>query len=338
MMPPVRVVEEVPVATDYRRFASLGMLLVDSGGTVCCDRTFSDVFSVPSDLPLSESAVARIFPSGFRPADCISTAPASVRSCRLSTQGGRTLAVTLHSERLGPSSWTIAIRAEEAEEETKEAAPHLVALQLLEDQLASRHHIARYLHDTVSQSMVAVAFHLSRLQRHAVLASHSDLSRAIELSENSAREVRVLNHLLGLPVSTAEDSRRLSCAAAALQCYFDSLERDAGLPVSFEIAGPLPEAALLDRFARSLICAATQRWAEVAAGNPVPTRVVLSSRPPGLELRFLSVAPHNPAILALLSSSLLRECLRVTGGSLDTVPSYDGGSARLVIGTARRPA
>lgn len=209
----------------------------------------------------------------------------------------------------------------------------------MRDQLASRKDIARYVHDTASQSILAVALSLARLRRNPVFASAPGFARAVELCDLCSRDLRVLSDVLSFPVSCAGDSEGSDDPVSALQWYVQTLKEDSGLNVTFEATGGMPEDFVaLGEVARALICAAIHRWAESAINLPssdrtlsTATRICLTRSHHGVELQFSSDRPGDPSVAALQSSSLFQGRLRAIGGSRETGLAHGGSSVSLVL-------
>jgi hypothetical protein len=199
--------------------------------------------------------------------------------------------------------------------------------EVLRDQSASRRDIARYLHDTASQSILAVSLSLARLRLNPALASTPGFARAVELCETCGRDLRALSAVLSLPVSCAGDSEENDDPVPALEWYVQTLREDSGLNVTFEATGGMQSNAVaLGEVARTLISAAVQRWAESVisrrasdrTGSPA-TRIRLARTHRGVELQFLSDRQDDPSIAALLASSLFRDRLRSDGSSASLI-------------------
>jgi hypothetical protein len=210
---------------------------------------------------------------------------------------------------------------------------HAPELGFLDDHFASRSNIATYLHDTLSQHLVAMSLLLNRLQRHAADGSAPDLVRTLALCERCSRDLRVLSDVLTPALSTTEACNGDE-AISALQWYVEHLRDDTGLRVRFDVdRGGLDATCSVTAVSRTLLASALQRWAEVAINHPPAgeTRIRLTCAANGLALQFLSSQPADPGIAAILSSSVLREGVRTAGGNLGRVASHNGESACLAI-------
>lgn len=315
-----------------------GLVLLDSSGTICsCNETFFEVFS--------GTKISEIFPPGFRPYDLLRTAELLcgthlTRQCTLSMPGGEQKSAKLLLNQIGPW-WLLAIELPSGASQNENYPA--VDLNFLEDQMASRIDIAKYLHDTVCQNLVAVSLSLARLQRNPGIATAAGLASAMELCDHCSREVRASINVLAPPLSTSEPADDVLAetadnAVSTLQWYVANLRETAGLRVSFAASsndgldGRGSQFSLqTSRFVRTLLCAAVQRWAEAAINRSAPTSILLTRQARGLELQIQSECPGDPPIAAVLSSSLIRESLRAIGGTIESRFSPAGDSVRLVI-------
>jgi hypothetical protein len=205
-------------------------------------------------------------------------------------------------------------------------------LGFLNDHLASRSNIATYLHDTLSQHLVAMSLLLTLLQRDPALGSSPDLIRILALCKTCSRDLRVLSDVLTPALSSAEECNADE-VISALQWYVEHLRDDTGLRVRFDADRGSGASFSVIPIRRTLLGAVLERWAEAAINHPLAgeTRIRLTLAPHGPALQFLSSQSADPGIAAVLSSSILRESVRAAGGNLGPVASHNGASACLVF-------
>jgi hypothetical protein len=307
-----------------------GLVLLDAAGIVCAyDGKFGQLFAVPSQLPVPDTVIERIFPPGLRPRDLVLSATAGIhhehgKVFRLAAAGNQAVLARLQLQRIG--DWCIlGIHLTDCDRQSPEPG-------FLDDQFATRRDIAAYLHDTVSQHLVALSFLLARLRRDPAIASAPDFVRTVALFDTCSRDLRVLSDAL-TPALSATGECSADEAISALQWYVEHLRDDAGLPVRFDAVGHSGASGSINPVFRAVLGATLQRWAEVAINHPHAgeTHILLAQAAPGLVLQFLSSQSADPGIAAILSSSVLRESVRAAGGNLGTVTSHKGESACLTF-------
>lgn len=326
-----------------------GHLLLDSSGRVNGrDRKFQQLFAVSENAVLQDADIDAIFPAGFRPRDLIAgIAPENPARCVLGSAPGQRLRATLKLEPMG-ECWLLAIFADAEDAITlpgRVIPPPAAQSAFLADLHTTRSDIARYLHDTVCQSLVALSLSLARMQSDPGLESMPALLLAADWCDTSSHDLRCLMEILSSPLSSHEDD----CVVSDLSCYVRHLREDAGVNVRFEgvfgtagSGGGADLSLATDPIAASLISAALQRWAEAAMnqsacdGDPeASTRISLRQSPNDTEFQFLNARHGDAAIEALLTSALIIDGVRATGGSLAPIPGQTGSSALLRIGPVR---
>jgi len=113
-----------------------------------------------------------------------------------------------------------------------ERAVRQLSRRLLQSQDEERRRIARELHDTTAQNLVAIRLNLARLVKHIENLSPAMtdcLNETIELTDRSISEIRTLSYLLHPPLI---DEAGL---AAALRWYVRGFARRSGIEVALEI-------------------------------------------------------------------------------------------------------
>jgi hypothetical protein len=247
-----------------------------------------------------------------------------VKVFRLAAAGNQAVPARLQLQPIG-DWWILGIHLAGDDRQTAEPG-------FLDDQFATRKDIATYLHNTLSQHLVAMSFLFARLRRDPAIGSAPDFVRTVALFDTCSRDLRVLSDAL-TPALSATGECSADEAVSALQWYVEHLRDDAGLPVRFDAADHSGASGSISPVLRMLLCAALQRWAEVAINHPLAgeTHILLTQAASGLALQFLSSQPADPGIAAILSSSVLRESVRAAGGNLGTVTSHKGESACLAF-------
>ncbi len=204
-----------------------------------------------------------------------------------------------------------------------EQALRSLSEQALKEIQEERSTTSRFLHDTVSQDLVALSFSLSRLQQNQQTAAGLQaISQSMELLDRCCRDVRLLSYLLAPPLF--EEIGLIP----ALEWYGGHLQREAGMSVEldFELLSTLPSQerqALI--FAALQACVARSVRQMDKTAKTVGLRVLDGM----LSLRYDSIAAvrrREPEDVESISAEfqLIRERLRHIGGRLD-LEAANGG-------------
>jgi PAS domain S-box-containing protein len=141
--------------------------------------------------------------------------------------------------------------------------------EAIADQTAEFRNMARFLHDTISQDLTALSYHVSYLENAAIEQSAQIHSRAAAaLIDRCCRYVRVMSFMLA-PPSPPETTLE-----ASIGQYTDFMREEVGLAVVAEIE-PLP--ATVPPEVQLLLFAALRKW--VAQG-------VRTRRKPRISIRL----------------------------------------------------
>jgi PAS domain S-box-containing protein len=200
--------------------------------------------------------------------------------------------------------------------------------ELLEAQRAASENVSGYLHDTVSQNLVVLAFSLSEMQRHPEESLTEGLQNAVELVDRCCRDLRVLTYALAPPLFEGSES------AAALEWYAEHLRADAGIAVEFS-ADAIPDDTAPE--VRALLLAAIREWAERAIRHRGGrTKISLTAQFFVISLEFAGERADDEAVGGILSSRLIAERARALGGSIQAAQGEEGISARISVDSRGR--
>lgn len=184
------------------------------------------------------------------------------------------------------------------------------------DRTAELCDISRFLHDTISQDLVALSFTLSQLQTMALNASaRTEVESALRMLDRCCREVRLIGSMLA-PPSISDIT--LDAAIAQLAQF---LRDETDIPVTLDL-DPVPP---LQEESQLLLIASVQMWFARAirhrAGRSICAR--LRGRPKKV---FLGLEMSPPPAGALAGWTVLRERARAHGGDF----SIESNSGRMI--------
>lgn len=191
--------------------------------------------------------------------------------------------------------------------------------------------MARFLHDTISQDLVALSYNVSYLETMAMnQAERTHTSAALDLIDRSCRFIRAMSFMLAPPSPpeiTLEES---------IEQYMDYLRHETGLALT---AGIDPVSATVPLEAQSLLFLAVQKW--IAQGIRTRRRpaisVRLGNRGEGtvLEMETVCLAAAPPVELPPRSPNtgwaVIRERTRALGGEFDIAGDSDRVFARISL-------
>jgi PAS domain S-box-containing protein len=188
---------------------------------------------------------------------------------------------------------------------------------LMTDRTAELRDIARFLHDTISQDLVALSYNVSYLDATAVnQPAHTHAGSALDLVDRCCRFIRAMSFMLA-PPSPPETSLEES-----IRQYTDYVREETGLAVTACI-DPVPVTVPLE--AQSLLFVAVQKWIEQGIqirGKP-DISVHLGNRGSGtvLEMETVRGASAKPVESRPRSPgtgwALIRERTQALGGEFD---------------------
>ncbi len=197
-------------------------------------------------------------------------------------------------------------------------APYIVctvtdslSLKLIKDRAAELREISRFIHNTITQDLVALAFNVSELE-----------ATALALVDRCCRDVRVISCMLAppvLPETTLEES---------IELYAGYVREEAGLPVAVDVD---PVSGTVSPEAQALFFTAVQKWF---------ARGILSRARPEISVRLrdrgvgavLELEMVPPALVVSVSGwAIIRERARALGGEADIAGDSTRISARLSL-------
>jgi PAS domain S-box-containing protein len=203
--------------------------------------------------------------------------------------------------------------------------------ELITDRAAEFREMARFLHDTISQDLVALSYNLSYLETMALSQTErTHTSSALELIDRCCRFIRAMSFMLAPPSppdTTLEES---------IQQYMDYLRDETGLVLTAGI-DPVPASVPLE--AQSLLFVAVQKWIAQGIrtrGKPAIS-VRLGNRGAGtvLEMETVCMAPA-PLVEPRPQSphtgwAVIRERTRALGGEFNMAGDSTRAFARISL-------
>lgn len=197
-------------------------------------------------------------------------------------------------------------------------APHIVCTvsdslsrELIKDRTAELRDISRFIHNTITQDLVALSFNVSELE-----------TTALGLVERCCRDVRVISCMLASPLlseTTLEES---------IELYAACVREEAGLPVAVDVD---PVSGTVSPEGQALFFAAVQKWL---------MRGILSRSRPEISVRLrdrsvgavLELEMVPPALVVSVSGwTIIRERARALGGEVDIAGDSTRISAKLSL-------
>jgi len=183
--------------------------------------------------------------------------------------------------------------------------------ELITDRTAELRDISRFIHNTITQDLVALSFNVSELE-----------TTALRLVDRCCRDIRVISCMLAPPLlseTTLEES---------IELYAGYVREEAGLAVAVDVD---PVSGTVSPEAQALFFAAVQKWL---------VRGILSRSSPEISVRLrdrglgavleLEMAP--PALVVSVSGwAIIRERARALGGQVDIAGDSTSDSAKLSL-------
>jgi PAS domain S-box-containing protein len=179
-----------------------------------------------------------------------------------------------------------------------------------EEAAAERRDVSRFLHDTISQDLVALSFTLSKLQ------SQTDGADALDLIDRCCRDIRLISYIIA-PPSTGEAG-----LGTAIEWYTEYLE-EAGIETNVEFAPGVDESLSLD--ATDLFLAAIQEWTARMIRRRLRSRLFigLHRNRSGIVLELKSAADRRMTA----GWTTFRESARTLGGLFEVID----GAAEVIV-------
>lgn len=181
-----------------------------------------------------------------------------------------------------------------------------VSRDLWSDRMDEFRDIARFLHNTVSQDLVALSFSLDALQTaRAEPALQPDLESALRLIDRCCRDIRVLSSLVTPPLLAGTTLEQLIEAQAAF------VHEETGMRISPDL-DPVSELLLPD--GQLLIFTAVQSWIGRAVLGRTKTDITIRLRSPRGGGVVLEMESDRPPAEPDRGWSLFRERAQAFGG------------------------
>ncbi len=205
---------------------------------------------------------------------------------------------------------------------------------LMQERAAERRELSRFLHDTISQDLVALSFGLSELQGEVLgLPCAGNAARAAYLTDRCCSNVRALSYMLSPPPPGEPNIQ------TALEHYAGYM-REAGLEVVIESRPGLED---VSPEAGSLLLAAVQEWAGRTIRTRMSARLFIRAgrTDSGIVLELKSVpggttAGVNEMAAAIDGWTALKARAAALRGRFEVTPGPEGAVGRLTLPESRR--
>jgi PAS domain S-box-containing protein len=184
--------------------------------------------------------------------------------------------------------------------------------EILNNRTRELRDISRFLHDTISQDLVALSFNISELEakaRDGPMENHARL--AVDMVDRCCRDIRVISYMLAPPFlseTTLQES---------IEQFAACVREETGLTITVDL-DQSPRTIVPE--ARVLVFAAVQSWVAGGIGSrSKPDLFIrLARRESKIELDLEMIPAESPARAVLLSGwSLFRSITRALGGEFD---------------------
>jgi len=188
--------------------------------------------------------------------------------------------------------------------------------------------ISRFLHNTVSQDLIALSFYVSELENAALdVPARIRAGATLELIDRCCRNIRLISYMLA-PPSLAEIP-----LAESIEQYASSVREETLLAIAVDID---PVSETVPHQVRLLLFTAVQSWVMRAIrSHPKPALSVrLGNRSAGmvLELEMVWAEYMLPAPAALSNGwTVIREITRALGGEFDIAGDSSRVSAKISL-------
>jgi PAS domain S-box-containing protein len=178
--------------------------------------------------------------------------------------------------------------------------------ELMTDRALELRDISRFLHDTISQDLVALSFHVSRLDTPPDVQRRTRADSALELIDRCCRDIRVISYMLAPPAlyeTTLE---------ASIELYAGYVREETGVSIAVDVDA-VPGTASPN--AQLLLFAAVQAWVARGIRNHPKPKISIRLRNRGagifLEMEMICVAPP---LSPHAGWAIVRERARALGG------------------------
>jgi PAS domain S-box-containing protein len=196
--------------------------------------------------------------------------------------------------------------------------------ELMTDRAIELRDISRFLHDTISQDLVALSFNVSKLETPPLdVQMRSKADSALELIDRCCRDIRVISYMLAPPAlyeTTLE---------ASIELYAGYVREETGVAIAVDVDA-VPGTA--SPSAQLLLFAAVQAW--VARGirsHPKPKiSIRLRNRGAGILLEMEMIC-FAPPLSPHAGWAIIRERARALGGEFEIVVDNTHVSVRISL-------
>lgn len=242
---------------------------------------------------------------------------------------------TVLRDRDGKCQYVVATGVDQTERHHCEEALRSLSGLAFRELQGERSTTSRFLHDTVSQDLVALSFSFSRLQQNPQTAAGAQVvAQSLEVLDRCCKDVRILSYLLAPP--HIEDIGLIP----SIEWYGGQLQRESGMNVDLELAN-VDEMPTAERQAALFSALQNCVARSIRKMDRSAKRVTLRSLEGELRLRYdsLSYATARPAeeIEVIQEEfALVRERLRQLNGSLKLEPGAEGMHVTAVVPVKER--
>ncbi len=201
-------------------------------------------------------------------------------------------------------------------------AKHSISQAVISERLAEFHDISRYVHDTITQDLVALSFQLSMLEEAATeFPFREEVKDSVRLVERCCRHMRVIGSLLASP---SLEGITLEAGIEQLAAF---VGEEAGLGISLDL-DPIGDAIAQE--AQLLMFAAVKSWLGRSVWNRTQPRTCIRLRSPrsGGALLAMEMAPPVGAG-SMQGWSAVRERAKSLGGEFSIAEDTDRIVARM---------
>lgn len=202
------------------------------------------------------------------------------------------------------------------------SAEENVSQGAMSERIAEFHDVARYMHDTITQDLVALSFQLTMLEEgSAEFPLREELQDSVRLIDRCCRHMRVISSLLAAP---SLDGITLEAGIEQLVAFIGS---DAGLAVSLDLD---PVGSEVGAEAQLLMFAAVKAWLSRSVWSRKQPRMSIQLRSPHSGGAVLTIETSPLAVRVSTEGwSILRERAKALGGEFSIAGDADHIVARM---------
>lgn len=189
------------------------------------------------------------------------------------------------------------------------------------DRIAELREISRYIHDTVSQELVALAFTLGNLESMPLPDSvRTEVESAQSMVDRCCREIRLIGAMLAAPSLSGVPLH------SAIEQLAHFVMQETGIRISCDL-DPVPT---LSDDSQVLLAAAVQSWLSLPIRRRAEPAVLIRLQAPLREVT-LELGMSPPPAGAADGWALLRERARALGGKFSITLEPERVSASLSL-------